>query len=292
MGIALVMGAIFLFACLDSSAKWLVLSGVPSLQVAFVRYLVNFVLALAFFLPGQRTSLFVSGNKRLEILRAIALVGSSVFNFFAVRYLPLTVTGSIMFSMPLILCALSVPLLGEKVGWRRWIAIGVGFTGVLIIVRPGGAEFHWAMGLSLASATCGAFYSIFTRKLAGRDPATTQQIYATGLATICLLPPALASGWQWPVDTPGWFALGAIGVFGGVGHFMVTIAHRLAPASVLAPFNYFQIIYMTGLSWLVFSQPPTVAIFIGAPIVVGSGLYIWLRERHLAVKPHVVNPEA
>ncbi len=290
-GIGLILCAVFLFSCLDSCAKWLVVSGVPPFEVVFVRYLTNFLLALAFFAPGQGLSLFRSGNIRLEVLRGAALMGSSVFNFFAVRYLPLTVTGSIAFSMPLILCGLSVPLLGEKVGWRRWVAIAVGFCGVLVIVRPGGAEFHWAMLLSVATATCAAFYSVFTRKLAGRDPTTTQQIYATGLATVCLMPPALASGWQWPADNVGWFALFAAGVFGGLGHLLVTIAHRFAPASVLAPFNYFQIIWMTTLSWIIFAQPPSVSIFIGAPIVVGSGLYIWIREKQLAIRPHVAHPD-
>ncbi|MGV8953285.1 MAG: DMT family transporter, partial [Cypionkella sp.] len=237
----------------------------------------------------QGLALLRTGNMRLQILRSVSLLGASVSNFIAVQYLPLTVTGAIAFTMPLILCALSVPLLGESVGWRRWTAIGVGFIGVLIIVRPGGDAFHPASLLSLFGAVSSAFYFIFTRQASGIDSPATSQFYLGIFATVVLAPFALTN-WVWPVSIDGWTAFFAIGVFGFVGHQLITVAYGFAPAAVIAPFSYLQIIFMTLSGWLIFAQLPDNALYLGAPIVIGSGLYIWLRERKLT-KP-IVTPIA
>lgn len=283
LGIGMMLVAVLMFTGIDTSAKWLALADVPPMEVVFARYTVHLFIVLAFFLPSQGVTLFRSNNVKLEVFRAVVLLCSTILNFIAVKFLPLTVTGSIVFAMPLILTALSGPLLGEHVRWRRWLAILVGFAGVLIIIRPGGTEFHWAMFLSLGSVALYALYNILTRKLAGVDSAYTQQFYASLVATVCVIPFAFAD-WVWPQHASVWIAFFAMGVFGGIGHLLITIAHRLAPASTLAPFIYPQIIYMSLSSWLVFSQAPDVSIFIGAPIVVGSGLYILLREKQLGIK--------
>lgn len=281
LGIGMVIIAVLMFTGIDTSAKWLALAGIPPFEIVFLRYVVHLVIVLAIFLPTQGPGLFRSNNYKLEIIRAMVLLTSTVLNFTAVKFLPLTVTGSIIFSMPLILTALSGPLLGEHVGWRRWVAILVGFLGVLIIIRPGGQEFHWAVFLSIACTISYAFYNILTRKLAGVDSPYTQQIYSALVATLCITPFAFTE-WVWPSSVASWTAFFAMGVFAAVGHLLVTVAHRLAQASVLAPFVYPQIIFMTAASWLVFGQAPDIWIFIGAPIVIGSGLFIWLREKQLA----------
>ncbi len=281
LGIGLVLFAYFCFCVIDSCAKWLMLRGMPTLEVVFIRYAGHFLLVAAFFLPQRGRALLATGRPGTELLRALCLLASTILNFLAIVYLPLTVTGAIGFTMPLILCALSIPFLGEKVGWRRWVAIVVGFAGVLIIIRPGTDAFHPAMLLSFGAVGFSAFYFLFTRKLAGVDSSSTQQFYAAGISTLCLAPFALG-GWVWPTDAETWIPFVLIGVAAMVGHQAVTVAHRLAPASVLAPFNYSLIVYLTISSWLVFNQPPDIWIFIGAPIVIGSGLYIWLRERQLA----------
>lgn len=280
-GISLVLIAYLFFSILDSSAKWLALAGVPTTEIVFVRYAVHLVLTLVLFLPAQGPRLVRSNNLKLEIIRGLCLLTMTVGNFIALQFLPLTTTSAIGFTMPLILCALSVPLLGETVGWRRWTAIGVGFVGILIIVRPGTAGFHPAALLSLLGAVASAFYSIMTRRLAGVDSAATQQFFS-GLIAVAAVAPFAFTGWVWPSHPASWFAFAIIGVVGMVGHQMVSIAHRFAPASTLAPFAYFQIVYMMISSWLIFNQPPDIWIFIGAPIVIGSGFYIWLRERQLA----------
>src|SRR5690606_30106304 len=182
---------------------------------------------------------------------------------------------------PLTAVRLSCLLLVEAVGWRGGLAIVVGFVGVLIIIRPGTAAFHPAIFLSFGAVICSALYMLSTRALAGVDSSTAQQFYAAGISTLFLLPFALG-GWVWPSGPETWIPFILIGVAALVGHQLITVAHRFAPASVLAPFNYSLIVYLTASSWFVFNQPPDVWIFIGAPIVIGSGLYIWLRERQLS----------
>lgn len=282
LGIGLVLVAYAMFTVIDSCAKWLTLAGMPLTQVVFVRYAAQFLLVSAIFLPGQGAALFVTRSLRLEIVRGLCLMGSTVANFIAIQFLPLTVTSSIMFTMPLIITALSVPFLGETVGWRRGVAIVVGFLGILVIVRPGTEAFHPAVLCSLVASCFGAFYALLTRRLAGVDAVTTQQFYAAFVATVCILPFAVAGGWTWPSQSLDWLAFLLIGVAALIGHQVLTIAHRYAPASVLAPFGYLQIIFMTASSWLIFNEPPDLWIYLGAPIVIASGLYIWLRERQLS----------
>jgi drug/metabolite transporter (DMT)-like permease len=195
--------------------------------------------------------------------------------------MPIANASAILQSLPLVVTFGAALFFKEPVGWRRWLAILVGFAGVLVIVRPGTAAFHPAIFVSLVGVVFTAFYMLLTRKLAGVDAVTTQQFYSGLVATICVAGFAIG-GWQWPADAAGWVCFGLIGVAALAGHQLLTTAHRFAPASVLAPFGYLQIIFMTASSWLIFQQPPDVWIFVGAPIVIGSGLYIWLRERQLS----------
>ena len=283
LGIGMALVGFFCFTIIDSCAKWLTLSGLPPMQVVLIRYAGQFLLVSALFLPSRGVELVRTRSPKLELLRGLCLLASTVFNFSAIVFLPLTVTASIAFTMPLMLCALSIPFLGEHIGWRRWLAILTGFVGVLVIVQPGSDAFHPATVLSLISAFFTALYMLLNRKLAGVDAVTTQQFYAACIATLCILPFAFGlGGWVWPSDPTGWVAFVAIGAVALTGHQFITTAHRLAPASILAPFGYSQIIFMTASSWLIFNEPPDIWVFVGAPIVIGSGLYIWLRERQLA----------
>ncbi len=286
LGIGLALAAYFMFTGIDSSAKWLGMVGISFIQIVFLRYAVHLVLVATIHLPRHGRNMVRSGNLRLQLFRALALLGATSCNFLAVQFLPLTVTGSIAFTVPLLICALSVPLLGEQVGWRRWSAIGVGFLGVLVIVRPGTDAFHPATLLSLAAALSTAFYMLLTRKVSSYDSAATSQFYVGIFATVFLLP-VVPFFWSFPSTADGWFVFFAIGVFGFVGHQLITVASSMAPATVLAPFSYFQIFFLAAASWIIFNQPPDIWLYVGAPIVIGSGLYIWLRERKLA-KPETV----
>lgn len=286
-GIGIILLSQLFFVMIDPSAKWLEGAGLPLGEIVWVRYLVHFVLAVAIFAPSQGLGLFVSRRIPLELARGGALYASTFTNFLAVKFLPVTMTSSILNTQPLLVCLLSIPLLGEHVGWRRWTAIVVGFIGVLIVIRPGTTDFSPAVFLSLGGALLGAFYNIFMRKLAGVDSAATQQVWGTGLAILCTTPFAF-NGWVWPHDGPTWFAFGLIGVVGLLGHQLATVAARFAPASTLAPFGYLQIVYASIISWLIFSQPPTFWVAIGAAIIILSGVYMAFRERRLGKAEQVL----
>ncbi len=289
-GIALVLASQLVLVVLDVSAKWLSVEGIPTSEIVFVRYGMHMALLLLLFLPVTGRNLFKTNNLKLEILRGACLLGTTGLNFLAMRYLPLTVTSAVMFTSPLIVCALSGPLLGDSVGWRRGLAIGVGFVGILIIVRPGSEAFQPAALLSLGCALFLALFSILTRKLAGVDAAMTQQFYA-GATPIILLLPFAFTDWVWPSQPISWAAFFIMGAAGLGGHFLNSVAHRFATPAMLAPFSYLSLLYLSMASWLVFNQPPDQWFALGAAIIIASGLYIWLRERQLAKAASVVDVE-
>lgn len=265
---------------LDISAKWLSVTGMPTTEIMFARYGLHVALLLLLVAPLRGWSMFKTGNWKLELGRGLCLLGSTAGNFLSMRYLPLTVTGALLFTMPLMVCALSGPMLGEIVGWRRWLAIGIGFVGILVIIRPGTEAFHPAALLSLAAAFFGAVFGILTRKLAGIDGAVTQQFYAGGIALLAVTPFAFTD-WVWPSQPMSWVAFLTLGTAGVLGHLLISVAHRFATPATLAPFNYLQLLYLALASWVIFNQPPDAWFFLGATIIIASGLYIWLRERSL-----------
>ena len=271
------VAAFLLFTFLDTAAK-LLAEEMNSLQIVWARFIGHAVLVVVVLMPSKGTRVFASSNLRLQIIRSIFLLISTIFNFFALRYLQLATTSSIMFTVPLLVAALSVPLLGEHVGWRRWTAIAVGFAGVLIIVRPGGAELHWAVGLSLCNVVAVALYQITTRKLAARDHSDTTSLYSPMVGAIILLP-LLPFVWEAPSGPLAWLLLCSMGVFGGIGHWLLIIAHRYAPASLLAPLSYTSILWMTTSGYLVFGHLPDGWTVVGAAVVIASGLYVFHRER-------------
>jgi drug/metabolite transporter (DMT)-like permease len=280
LAIGMMLLAFACFTMLDSSAKWLVTTGMSPWAAVFARYAVHLAIVAALILPGQGIHSLASKAPVTETLRAALLLTSTMCNFVAVTYLPLTLTATIFFTIPIFVTVLSIPILGEQVGWRRWMAVGVGFAGILLVTRPWTADFHWAMTLSVTAAFCASCYQILTRLLAGVDSTNTQQLYAGLVATLGIAPLAYLN-WQTPEGSLAWVLFLAMGCFGWFGHQLLTVAHRYAPASLLAPFVYVQLLFMTASSWIVFSQPPTIWILAGAPIVMGSGFYIWWRERRL-----------
>ncbi|MEO0503610.1 MAG: DMT family transporter, partial [Pseudomonadota bacterium] len=214
LGILMTLGAYFFFMLIDTSVKWLVLAGLPAFQLAFMRYLPHFIISTVLLLrKGMSWSSFQSAHLGLVLLRGFLLASATLFNFITLLYLPLTVTGSIMFSAPIIVCALSWPLLGERVGPWRWAAIMVGFIGVLVVIRPFDADFHWIALLNVYNAVSLALYSIITRKISGVVAAETMQFYMGAFGAIMLFPLAL---WSWtpPATTLDWWLMVALGVWG------------------------------------------------------------------------------
>ena len=278
LGIGLILLAFLFFAAVDTTVKWLALAGLPAMQLAFMRYLVAFLLSVGRGM--QHGTVFEWQDRRvmsLVLLRGALLVLATAFNFMALGYLPLSVTSSILNSAPIILTALAVPLLGERVGPFRWAAVIVGFIGVLIVIRPFGEAFHWATLLMVVNAIAMALFAILTRLLSGRVATQTMQVYMGALGTGVLLIPAVLT-WQSPTTPAAWMLLFAIGVFAWVGHEIYGRAHAFAEASVLIPFNYSFIIYLTLAGLVVFGDVPDALVLLGAAIIIGSGLVIWWRE--------------
>jgi drug/metabolite transporter (DMT)-like permease len=281
-GIAMVLFANLTFSCLDTSAKWLVLAGIPALQIGFMRYAVHSVFSVGMVArKGGGWSSFGSDQLGLVVLRGVLLMISTLCNFVALRYIPLTLTATIMFSAPMIVTALSGPVLGERVGPWRWGAILVGFIGVMVAIRPFDAEFHWAAFVALAGAAAYSGYQLLTRMLAGKVSSEPMQLYGGMVGTIALLPFAILT-WQSPETPLDWTLLCIVGLFGWFGHELLTRAYGFADASSLTPFTYVMIIYLGVWSYAVFDQPPTVATMFGAAIVITAGLVIWVRERQAA----------
>ena len=276
--VLIMASAIFLFTLIDTSAKWLIMAGLPAMQVVFSRYVGAFLTALIFFLPRRGLGEFRSNRPWIQVLRALALLGSTVFNFLALRYLPITLTIAMFFAMPIVVTLLSIPILGERVGLRRFLAVLTGFIGVLVIVQPWGAQFHWAVFLSIGALFSASTYFVLTRLLAGIDNNSTSQLWTNGLATLALAPIALQNA-VWPENTLNMLVFLFIGFLGGVGHILATLAFRFAQASVLAPVTYVQVIYATAAGYLVFNTLPTIWTAIGTAIIIASGVYIWQRER-------------
>lgn len=279
LGIGMMLTAWLMFSMVDTGAKWLVLLGFPAFQLVFMRYAPHFLISLSLILRGG-TSLdrFKTTHPWQVISRAMLLIISTLANFVALDYLPLTVTSAIMFSSPVIVCLLSATMLGERVGPWRWFAIVLGFVGVLIVIRPFGASFHPAMLLSLYCSVSLALYSIMTRRLAGIVATDTQQFYMGALGTCVLLPLAVAH-WQMPQSAIDWMALLGLGVFGWAGHQLLTNAHRFAPANTLMPYTYSFMIYLTIISFALFDHVPDGWTMLGAAIIIMSGLIIWKREQ-------------
>lgn len=281
--------AVLFFTCIDTSAKWLILAGLPALQVVFCRYFGHFLVALAVYLPTEGLRALRSNSPGRQFLRSVFLLGSTVFNFSALQYLPITVTTTIMFAGPIAVTLLSIPVLGERVGIHRMAAVCTGFAGVLIVMQPWGAEFHPAMLLSIGSLIMASLYFVLTRMLAGIESNATSQIWAAGLASASLLP-LVISGWVWPRDPTGFVVLALIGVFGASGHIAATRAHRLAEASILAPVVYVQLLLAALAGILVFSAWPTVWTLAGGLVIIAAGLYIWWRERLKGRQPTTPDP--
>jgi len=269
-------GAVASFSCLDSTGKYLNYH-MFTLQVVWARYFFAFVPTLFISNPITKPGLLKTTRPFMQVGRSFLLLLSTMLNLFALRYLQLDEALAILFSTPFLVAALCVPLLGEWVGWRRWSAIAVGFFGVLLVTRPGFGGMHPAALLTLASVVCYAFYVIATRFLARTDSSDTTQFY-TNLVGAVAMTAIVPFVWKMPDSILTGALMLLIGLLGGFGHYLLILAHRLAPASTLAPFIYTQMVWTTTLGFLVFGDVPHFWTIVGGSIVIASGLYLLHRE--------------
>jgi len=270
-------GAVACFGMLDATAKYLSLH-INTLEVVWARYAGAFLLPFIVSNPWTRPGLMRTTRLGLQVFRSALLLASTVGNFTAVKYLQLDQAVSIVFSTPFFVAALSGPILGEWVRWRRWTAIAVGFLGVLLVTRPGFGGIHPAALLSLAAALFYATYSITTRILARTDSNETTLFYSN-LVGVAAMTPAVWFVWVTPSEPLIIALMVAAGALGSFGHYLLIAAHRLAPAAALSPFIYSELVWVIILGFLVFGEVPNRWTLAGSAIVVASGLYILHRER-------------
>ncbi len=288
--IGLMCLAVALFSALDTSAKYLIThTHMPAVQVVWARFLGQFTLMLTLLTVMPLSALLHTKKLKLELVRSFLMVSTTACNFIALRHLRLDQTVSVTFLAPLIVALLAGPFLGEWAGWRRLVAIFVGFIGVLIVVHPGFGTLHWAFAVSFTGMLVYAFFMILTRFLAGHDAPLVMLFYSILLGTFALAPFAI---WQWtsPQTTVEWLLLMGLGAFGGMGHYLFIHAYRLAPASSVAPFLYVQILTMTAFGFAVFGDVPDIYTAVGSAVIIASGIYLLHRETRLRAEVAPTDP--
>jgi drug/metabolite transporter (DMT)-like permease len=277
-GIGLICAAVTFFSLLDTCAKFAASRGVPTLEVVWSRYALSVVFSVVLLRPWRRPSDYLTRRPVVQGLRALFLLVSTALNFIAIQHLQLAQTVSITFAAPLIVTALAGPLLGEWAGPRRWAAVVIGFVGVLIVIQPEPGAFQPAALYSVGAAFCYAGYALTTRLLSATESPGGMLIYGSALSAVALTP-ALPTVAMVP---PDWLVAGALvmtGIAAAVGHWFLILANRRAPATVLAPFSYTQLLSMIAAGYFVFGDKPHASTLVGALVIIASGLYIIYRER-------------
>ena len=274
-GILYFLAAIGLIALVDTVCKFY------TDELHAVMLVWGYFIAITFFVAGyflvrRKFDLLYCNQPGLQIARSGFLVASIASLFVSLTYLPIAEATAIGFTGPLFITALSVLLLGERVGWHRWLAIIIGLAGVLVIVRPGGAVWHWSAGMALLGAICFALFQIVSRWLANQDRHQTTLLYTSigGAVWASLIVPF---AWTTPTTEHVGMLL-AIGAMGAAAHSSMLQAFARAEASLLAPFNYSKLIWATILGYLVFGDWPGLDTLIGSAIIVGAGLYVLYRD--------------
>lgn len=278
-----IIGSVLCFSVLNAISKTLSQS-FPVIEVIWGRYFFAFAVMMVLFLPRSGRALFRWHNVPSQVIRGLLLFFSSFLYFHGLVHLPLASAASISLTSPLVVTALSSKFLGEPVGARRWAACCVGFAGALIVVRPGFGGFQWASLLIVASTICSSLYQLYSRRYGQTERPDASATMATIVGTVAAAP---LLPFEWVTPTLGWhWALFVgLGVMAAVGHYLLTIAYSQAPAAVVAPFNYVQLIGAAILGYLVFGDMPDFWTWVGAGVIVCSGLYLGHveRQRHKAL---------
>ncbi|UAN03848.1 MULTISPECIES: DMT family transporter [Achromobacter] len=289
IGVLLLVLSMWTLSCLDASGKWVMNAGVPLLVLSWVRYAIHLVLVLALVLPARGVRVLRSTKPREQLIRGGSMFLATLMFFTTLSYIPQAEATSINFLAPLLVLSLAPWILKEPARMSRFVAAGIAFVGVLIVIRPGGGLHPVGTIFGLLTACCFTAQFIATRRVAGDDPFTSL-IWSGAVGTICLtlalpfiLPPALPV--LQALSAFDWIVLISTGITGCVGHLFQIAAYRRAPASTLAPFIYLQIISATSVGWLVWGHFPDPLTWLGIAIIcasgVGIGMIEWRRSRAL-----------
>lgn len=278
-GIFLMLAAMAVVPLMDGVAKHL--SGsFPVLQVVWARYFFHLLILLPVVLWRHGANALLLRRPWLQIVRGGFLLGSTILFFAAIAVMPIADALALVFVAPLVVTALSPLILGERVGPRRWIAVSVGFAGVLVIVRPGLGAFQPGMLLALGAGVIYAFYSLATRKLSGSAPPLVTLAY-TALLGALVMTAAVPAVWT-PPDTTDLLWMVLMGALAAGGHFLVIKSFEYAEASLLAPLGYSEIVMATVVGYVFFGDFPDGWTWLGVAIVIASGVYVSVRERKAA----------
>jgi drug/metabolite transporter (DMT)-like permease len=275
-GIALICLAVLLFSSHDTLSKYLS-AFYPIVMVVWVRYVVHTLLMLVIFIPKSGMAVIRTKRPGLQFARAVCLIGTSLFFTTGLRYIPLAEATAVNFLAPLLVTALSVPLLKEHVTRGQWAAVLAGFVGVMIVVRPGGSLFTPAILLPLASALCFGVYQLLTRMLSGIDSPSTSN-FLTGIFNSLIMSALVPFFWSTPTFAHGVLMLG-LGTCGMLGHLLLTQAFRHAPPALLAPFSYGQILFAGMYGYLIFDHTPDIYGVVGISVICLSGLAVAWGQR-------------
>ncbi|MDB4223036.1 DMT family transporter [Granulosicoccus sp.] len=292
-GIFFMVSGTMIIPAMDAIAKILG-DTISPLQVTWGRFffqaLIMGITIIALY--GLRPGIRLLRPKRpiVHAARGVLLAIATTFFFFSLLYLPLADSIAIFFVQPMLLTLLSAIFLGETIGWHRRAAVVIGFLGAMLIIKPGSESFTLAALLPIAAALFFSGYLVVTRSVANVDHPMTMQ-FASGASasvvlSVALLPGTFSDSAMWGARVPStieWAYLIAIGVIAAFGHLLVVIAVNRAPTSVLAPFGYVEIIAATILGWLIFSEWPDTLSWLGITIIIFSGLYVFVREQHVAM---------
>jgi drug/metabolite transporter (DMT)-like permease len=282
LGIAAVIAGMAFMTIMDAFAKWLG-AGYPIGQVVFFRTLFSLIPVAVIIWQSGGPATLRTRRPGLHLLRALSALTAMFCFFFALRFMALADAVAVAFVAPLLVTGLSMPLLGERVGPRRWAAVFVGFLGAMIVVRPGGETFQWAALLPAVAALGYAFVVLVGRRLSRHESIASILFYSTTINTVLA---GLTLPFAWKTPPLGDFALFlAMGLIGGFGMYFLTLAYRHAAAAVLAPFEYTALLWGVLIGWLLWSELPDLWVWVGAAVVVASGLYILYRERRVGPAP-------
>ncbi|NDR58819.1 DMT family transporter [Pseudoruegeria sp. M32A2M] len=268
--------AFALFSVCDMQAKLLTGEFHP-IQIVWTRQLallVGVIVALGVHGPG----LFRSTHPALQVVRGLLVVGSAACFISAIRFVPLADAVAVTFIAPFIVTVLSARVLGEHVGWQRWMAVAVGFLGALIVIRPGMGVMHPAMLLIVVAATCFALRQVVSRRLAASDRTLTTVAY-TATVSVATLSLPLFLFWQAPETSRQWALLGGMALTAALGELLVIRALEIGQAVVVAPIHYSLMIWATFWGWLIFDDLPDGWTVTGAAVIMATGLYILRSER-------------
>jgi drug/metabolite transporter (DMT)-like permease len=248
----------------------------PIIELLWLRYIGHLILMLILFVPKYGIGVFRTCRPDLQIARSITFCGGTFLAFLAIGTIPLPTVSAIQFTAPLMVTALAPFLLHERVRPLVLLAVAAGFAGALVVVRPGYVPFQWSMGLLFLSAAMSAVTQVLSRKLAGQDRPFTTSIYMVVLGSLISSLP-LPFVWVWPTDRIDTALFLGLGITGGVGHYCLVRAFELAPASIVAPFLYMQIVTAAVLGAFVFGEQCDAFVFAGSLLIIASGLVVLVR---------------